>query len=75
MKIKLQVNLVNYKKIIFIYVLIVMKCVSCHINLVSEDKFTRFPCPSCMEEEIVRCIKCRRRNSEYACTKCGFKGP
>lgn len=52
-----------------------MKCVSCNMDLISEDNFTHFSCPSCMEGVIVRCIKCRRRNSAYKCQKCSFEGP
>ncbi len=51
-----------------------MKCTSCHTNLVSEDKFTQFTCPFCMEGEIARCYRCRKRNAPYDC-KCGFRGP
>lgn len=52
-----------------------MKCTSCNTNLLSEDNFTKFKCPSCLESDIVRCAKCRLRSNVYACGKCGFKGP
>lgn len=52
-----------------------MKCKSCHKSLVSEDMFTKFECPKCMEETIYRCRECRRKNNLYKCGKCGFEGP
>ncbi|HLD49042.1 MAG TPA: zinc finger domain-containing protein [archaeon] len=52
-----------------------MQCTSCHINLISEDRFVRFKCPECGEVEIFRCETCRRRSNLYTCQKCGFEGP
>ncbi|MBI3190705.1 RNA-binding protein [archaeon] len=52
-----------------------MRCISCNINLLSEDDFTVFKCPSCLESEIVRCSGCRLHSRIYICPKCGFKGP
>ncbi len=52
-----------------------MKCTSCHTVLVSEDNFTKFTCPSCSKEQIVRCKTCRLKSSVYVCPECGFEGP
>ncbi|MBI4018151.1 MAG: RNA-binding protein [Candidatus Aenigmarchaeota archaeon] len=52
-----------------------MICVSCHKNLLSEDDFTRFSCPSCSEQEIVRCGSCRIKGTLYSCSRCEFEGP
>ncbi len=51
-----------------------LKCVSCHINLASEDNFSKFKCPACGEGDIVRCEECRRKSTPYECG-CGFEGP
>ncbi|MBI2578668.1 MAG: RNA-binding protein [Candidatus Aenigmarchaeota archaeon] len=53
----------------------IMKCISCHKNLLSEDDFTKFSCPSCGGEEILRCANCRVKGVLYQCTKCDFEGP
>jgi len=37
--------------------------------------YVSFPCPSCTEQEIVRCVHCRSINKTYICPKCGFEGP
>ncbi|MCX6818715.1 MAG: zinc finger domain-containing protein [Candidatus Aenigmarchaeota archaeon] len=52
-----------------------MKCTSCHENLLSEDNFTKFKCPSCLKVELVRCESCRKKSNIYVCSKCGFEGP
>lgn len=52
-----------------------MKCSSCNDNMLSEDNFTKFKCPSCLKADIVRCSRCRLKSIVYVCTECGFKGP
>ncbi|MCD6226365.1 MAG: DUF1610 domain-containing protein [Candidatus Aenigmarchaeota archaeon] len=52
-----------------------MKCTSCDINLLGDDKFVRFMCPNCGKEEIFRCSRCRIFSNPYVCKKCGFQGP
>ncbi|MBI2076006.1 MAG: RNA-binding protein [Candidatus Aenigmarchaeota archaeon] len=52
-----------------------IRCTSCKENLLSEDNFTKFPCPDCLKSEITRCMKCRRKNNIYTCPSCGFEGP
>ncbi|MBI2971366.1 MAG: DUF1610 domain-containing protein [Candidatus Aenigmarchaeota archaeon] len=52
-----------------------MKCTTCHENLMSEENFTKFACPQCLETTTVRCTKCRRKTNLYTCTKCDFEGP
>ncbi|HLD85472.1 MAG TPA: zinc finger domain-containing protein [archaeon] len=51
-----------------------IKCSSCHINLLSEEEFTQFNCPSCMSKIITRCKTCRKKSNMYNCD-CGFEGP
>lgn len=52
-----------------------MKCKTCGTDLISEEKFTSFQCPSCGEIQIVRCKSCRVRKIPYKCDKCEFTGP
>ena len=52
-----------------------LKCTTCNVNLISEDKFVKFLCPGCAEVEIMRCEKCRRASNMFKCPKCGFEGP
>jgi len=52
-----------------------MKCTTCGKPLISEERFTKFKCPSCGEVEIIRCESCRVRKIPYVCEKCGFRGP
>ncbi len=49
-------------------------CTSCGARLLGTG-FTVFPCPNCLENEIARCVKCRRLGNVYRCDKCGFEGP
>jgi predicted RNA-binding Zn-ribbon protein involved in translation (DUF1610 family) len=52
-----------------------MKCTSCKISLLGDDRFTSFPCPNCGEVTISRCSRCKTLSVEYVCEKCGFRGP
>ncbi|MCD6557585.1 MAG: DUF1610 domain-containing protein [Candidatus Aenigmarchaeota archaeon] len=52
-----------------------LKCITCGVNIVSEDNFSKFLCPNCGKVEIIRCEKCRRKSNIYRCPKCGFEGP
>ncbi|MFH0836583.1 MAG: zinc finger domain-containing protein [Candidatus Aenigmatarchaeota archaeon] len=51
-----------------------MKCVSCSINVKTEEGCSSFKCPNCSKEIIRRCEKCRKNSIAYRC-KCGFEGP
>ncbi len=51
-----------------------MKCVTCKINVKTEQGYSKFKCPACKEHWIIRCEKCRKNSIEYKC-KCGFEGP
>ena len=51
------------------------KCSSCKKQVVNVKGSTRFKCPGCGKEEIVRCYECRRLATKYICKKCEFKGP
>ncbi|MBU3904655.1 MAG: DUF1610 domain-containing protein [Nanoarchaeota archaeon] len=52
-----------------------LKCITCGVNLVGQDKFVKFACPSCGETEIIRCKQCKMNSNEYVCKKCKFIGP
>jgi len=49
------------------------KCSTCGKGLLEQGS-TTFHCPMC-DETIGRCASCREQSVEYACKKCGFKGP
>ncbi|MBI2584041.1 MAG: DUF1610 domain-containing protein [Candidatus Aenigmarchaeota archaeon] len=51
-----------------------MRCSSCNLELETEERWTRFKCPACGENEIKRCDTCRKRGILYRC-ECGFEGP
>ena len=50
------------------------KCNSCDKNITNIKGSTRFKCPDCGKEEIIRCFDCRRLAVKYKCKKCGFEG-
>ncbi len=52
-----------------------MKCTSCKKEVTNDQAVAKFKCPSCGEEEIVRCGHCREIAAKYKCKKCGFEGP
>jgi len=52
-----------------------MLCTSCGADLLGDQNFVQFKCPSCGEEKIFRCSRCKRLSNEYTCKKCGFVGP
>jgi len=51
------------------------RCNSCNIELTNIVGSTRFKCPNCGENEIVRCKHCRELGSKYTCEHCKFSGP
>ena len=53
----------------------VKNCITCGANLEAEENYVVFPCPSCGEEKIARCKKCRKLANNYECPNCGFRGP
>jgi len=50
-------------------------CTSCGTDITNVKGSVVFKCPSCGEETIVRCGKCRQLSVKYVCKKCGFEGP
>ncbi len=38
-------------------------------------KYVSFKCPSCSDENVIRCNECRETHTKYRCAKCGFEGP
>jgi len=52
-----------------------MICTICGVDLLGDQNFVQFKCPSCGKETIFRCSRCKRLSNEYTCKKCGFVGP
>jgi len=52
-----------------------MVCTSCKTEITNIVGTTRFKCPKCGKQEIIRCERCRRLGVRYKCEKCGFEGP
>ncbi|MEM5825846.1 MAG: zinc finger domain-containing protein [Candidatus Aenigmatarchaeota archaeon] len=52
-----------------------LECSSCKKNLISEEGWVKFPCPSCEKVIIFRCKHCREFSITYTCENCGFQGP
>ena len=50
-------------------------CNSCNKKLVNLKGSATFKCPSCGNQEIVRCIDCRKLAAKYVCKGCEFSGP
>jgi predicted RNA-binding Zn-ribbon protein involved in translation (DUF1610 family) len=50
-------------------------CSSCGTNVVGQEDFVKFKCPSCGEGVVIRCSKCKRASNSYKCSACGFEGP
>ncbi len=50
-------------------------CASCGTNIAATPSGVTFSCPSCADNEISRCGKCRKVGHRYTCAKCGFVGP
>jgi len=51
---------------------VIVTCVSCSKEI--GTKGVVFKCPSCLKEDIARCLSCKKISSRYKC-KCGFVGP
>jgi Zn-ribbon RNA-binding protein len=51
------------------------KCNSCKTSLANGIGAVKFKCPSCKDEDIIRCSHCREIAARYKCNKCGFSGP
>lgn len=50
-------------------------CTTCKAAVPKGTGYSRFPCPSCGETEVVRCDRCKALVNRYKCAKCGFEGP
>ena len=50
-------------------------CNSCKTKITNLVGSVSFSCPSCDEEEIIRCSHCRKIVAKYKCGACGFGGP
>ncbi|NOR85480.1 DUF1610 domain-containing protein [archaeon] len=50
-------------------------CTSCGATITTAKKFTKFVCPGCNEEKLLRCENCKKTANTYVCKKCGFSGP
>jgi predicted RNA-binding Zn-ribbon protein involved in translation (DUF1610 family) len=38
-------------------------------------EYVEFKCPGCLQEVIVRDMRCRENHTRYRCSKCGTEGP
>lgn len=50
-------------------------CSSCGTNVVGQEDFVKFNCPSCGEGVIIRCRVCKKLSNSYKCAACNFEGP
>ena len=50
-------------------------CVSCKKDISSGKNSTKFICPECGKNEIIRCGNCRKLSTKYKCEECGSEGP
>ncbi|HKZ99823.1 MAG TPA: zinc finger domain-containing protein [Thermoplasmata archaeon] len=50
------------------------RCSSCGAVLTGKGT-TTFTCPSCGQQTIGRCGRCRDQSVLYRCPGCGFEGP
>jgi predicted RNA-binding Zn-ribbon protein involved in translation (DUF1610 family) len=62
------------------YILIVIEMAKAQGKVCSScgrltDKYVLFKCPSCGDENIIRCNSCRETHTKYKCSKCSFEGP
>jgi len=51
------------------------RCTSCNTNVIADEGYAEFKCPSCNSTVIIRCKTCRKNVVPYRCEKCGFEGP
>lgn len=51
-----------------------VKCSSCGVPLIGRG-IAAFPCPSCGDQTLGRCPRCRDQSIPYQCPGCGFEGP
>ncbi|MBI5398768.1 RNA-binding protein [Candidatus Woesearchaeota archaeon] len=52
-----------------------IRCSSCKKKITNMKAVTRFNCPQCAKQEIVRCGHCREIVVKYTCPECRFVGP
>ena len=52
-----------------------VNCISCNKKVANQKGTTRFNCPECGKQEIVRCGQGRKLATKYKCPDCGFVGP
>ncbi|MBI2673514.1 RNA-binding protein [Candidatus Woesearchaeota archaeon] len=50
-------------------------CTSCRADLTNTVGSTRFKCPKCSKQDIVRCFHCKELGTKYVCPSCEFEGP
>ncbi len=50
-------------------------CISCNKRIANDPESTRFKCPQCGSQTIIRCKHCREIAAPYKCPECGFTGP
>ncbi len=50
-------------------------CTSCKTKISNVKGSVIFKCPNCLDNEIVRCLHCRKISSKYSCSNCKYSGP
>lgn len=50
-------------------------CISCKTKIGNLVGSTKFKCPKCGKQDIIRCERCRRLGVKYICESCKFSGP
>jgi len=52
-----------------------IKCSSCKTPVTNTSGTVSFDCPSCGNQELIRCKHCREVGVRYKCPECEFEGP
>lgn len=52
-----------------------LRCKSCGVKVEGGSEWVKFGCPSCGDETIIRCSRCKCFGNKYTCSKCKFTGP
>ena len=50
-------------------------CNSCKTKISNVKGSVIFKCPSCLDNNIIRCLHCRQISAKYECSNCKYSGP